>query len=133
MRSVTNVSGVRVSDSCAPRLLLRGVRMLRRLLARASRYERTWSWPVARLVLVPQVGVLDGLEVAGGAFNAEPEEVVDAAYVAAGGMDLVQYAVFAQGARADAAGPPRQGRAAGGGTARGARKSVGWGKGGAVR
>src|SRR3546814_12244323 len=77
--------------------------MLRRLLARASRYERTWSWPVARLVLVPQVGVLDGLEVAGGAFNAEPEEVVDAAYVAAGGMDLVQYAVFAQGARASRA------------------------------
>src|SRR3546814_17672098 len=87
--------------------------MLRRLLARASRYERTWSWPVARLVLLPQVGVLDGLAVAGAAFNAEPEEVVDAAYVAAGGMALVQYAVLAQGARADAAVPPRKGRPAG--------------------
>src|SRR3546814_14642261 len=54
------------------------------------------------------------------AFNAEPEEVVDAAYVAAGGMDLVQYAVFAQGARADAAVPPRTGRTAGDETRRGA-------------
>src|SRR3546814_2996359 len=103
MRSVTNVSCVRVSDSCAPRLLLRGVRMLRRLLARASPYERTWSWPVARLVVVPQVGVLVALEVAGGAFNAEPEEVVDAASVAAGGMEAVQCAGFAKGERAGAA------------------------------
>jgi hypothetical protein len=35
-----------------------------------------------------QVGVLNGLEVAGGALDAEPEQVTDAADVAAGGVDL---------------------------------------------
>ena len=78
-------------------MLIRGVRMLRRLSAHAARDATTWSCPVAGVVLVPQVGVLDRLEVAGGAFDAEPEEVIDAAYVAAGGVDLVQDAVFAQG------------------------------------
>ncbi|MFC5730909.1 MULTISPECIES: hypothetical protein [Nocardioides] len=75
---MTNVSSARVSESCAPRLLIRGVKMLRQLSTRAARYVRTRSWPGARLVLVPQVGVLDGLHVAGGAFDAESEEVVDA-------------------------------------------------------
>jgi hypothetical protein len=35
-----------------------------------------------------QVGVLDGLEVAGGALDGESEQVTDAADVAAGGVDL---------------------------------------------
>jgi hypothetical protein len=34
-----------------------------------------------------EVGVLDGLEVAGGALDAESEQVADAADVAAGGVD----------------------------------------------
>ena len=35
-----------------------------------------------------QVGVLDGLAVAGGALDAKPEQVTDAADVAVGGVDL---------------------------------------------
>ncbi len=44
-----------------------------------------------------EVGVRDGVEVAGGGFDAEPEQVADEADVAAGGVDLVEYAVLAQG------------------------------------
>lgn len=40
--------------------------------------------------------MLDCLEVAGGGVDAEAEEVVDAAYVAAGGVDLVQDPVLPQ-------------------------------------
>ncbi len=43
-----------------------------------------------------EVGVFDGVEVAGGAFDAEPEQVADSADVAAGGVNFVQDAVLAQ-------------------------------------
>ena len=57
--------------------------------------------------------MFDGHEVAGGAFDAEPEEVADAAYVAAGGVDLVEDAVLAQGAWSYGAVLPGEGAAAG--------------------
>lgn len=40
--------------------------------------------------------MLDGPQVAGGTFDAEPEQVADAAHVATGGVDLVRDAVLAQ-------------------------------------
>ncbi len=42
-----------------------------------------------------EVGVLDGLQVTGGADDAEAEQIADAADVAAGGVDLAQDAVLA--------------------------------------
>src|SRR5680860_1231700 len=54
------------------------------------------SWPGVRLVPVSEVGVLDGRQVAGGAFDAESEEVAEAADVPARGPDLVEDAVLAQ-------------------------------------
>ncbi|WP_248580844.1 hypothetical protein [Nocardioides sp. InS609-2] len=65
------------------------------------------------LALDAEIGVLDGLEVAGGAFDAEAEEVTDAAHVAAGGVDLVEDAVLAQGTRSYGAVFPGEGVAAG--------------------
>lgn len=56
--------------------------------------------------------MLEGLEVAGGCFDAEAEEVVGAADVAAGGVGLVQDAVFSQGLRSDAAVLPGEGQRA---------------------
>ncbi len=43
-----------------------------------------------------EVGVFDGLLVAGGAVDAEPEQVAEAAYVATGGVDLVEDPVLAK-------------------------------------
>ncbi len=40
--------------------------------------------------------MLDGLEVASGASDAEPEQVTDTADVATGGVDLVEDAVLAR-------------------------------------
>lgn len=57
--------------------------------------------------------MLKGVQVPGGAGDAEPEEVADAAYVAAGGVDLVEDAVLAQGAGSYGAVPPGEGVAAG--------------------
>jgi hypothetical protein len=55
-----------------------------------------------------QVGVLDGLEVAGGALDTEPEQVTDAADVAAGGVDPAEDAVLAQCLRAQGGVRPRE-------------------------
>ena len=55
-----------------------------------------------------QVGVLDGLEVAGGALDTEPEQVTDAADVAAGGVDPAEDAVLAQCLRAQGGVQPRE-------------------------
>jgi hypothetical protein len=52
--------------------------------------------------------VLDGLEVAGGALDAEPEQVTDAADVAAGGLDLAEDAVLAQRLGAQGGVQPRE-------------------------
>jgi hypothetical protein len=60
-----------------------------------------------------ELSVLDGLEVAGGAFDAEAEQVADAAYVAAGCVYLVEDAVLAQGTWSYGAVLPGEGVAAG--------------------
>ena len=69
-----------------------------------------------------QVGVLDGVGVAVRAFDAESEEVADAAYVAAGGVDLLEDAVLAQGLGSEVGVLPGEGLADG--TSRGARAPV---------
>jgi hypothetical protein len=56
-------------------------------------------------------GVLDGLEVAGGAHDAESEQVAEASDVATGGVDLVQDAVLAQRAGSQSGFLPRKGAA----------------------
>ena len=75
---------------------------VRRLIACAGCSRGPCSGPGDLSALGRKVGVLDGLEVAGGALDAEAEEVADAAYVAAGGVDLVQDAVLAQRLGSDA-------------------------------
>src|SRR5688500_15697656 len=49
-----------------------------------------------RSALGRKVGVLNGLEVAGRALDAEAEEVAKTSYVAAGGADLMEDAVLPQ-------------------------------------
>ncbi len=53
-----------------------------------------WAHSGSRYVITldGEIAVLDGLEVAGGAFDAEPEQVTDASDVPAGrGVDLMQW------------------------------------------
>lgn len=54
-------------------------------------------------------GVRHSGEVPGGAFDAESEEVADAADVTAGGVDLVEDSVLAQGSGSDGAVLPGEG------------------------
>ena len=68
-----------------------------------------------------ELRVLDGPEVAGGSSDAETEEVAEAAYVAAGGVDLVEDAVLAHDLGAQSAVVlPGEGVAAGNEPGRGA-------------